>query len=175
MIDCPSCGAENIPGEDECSECGQPLSDLYLPTPESELEQNLLTDRVSVLEPKKPITIEPGMQVRDVLRMMVDQNIGCLIVAEKGCPVGIFSERDALMKLNEDVAKYMDRPVSEFMTPTPQTLEANAKLVFALQRMDVGGYRHLPIVDDEGKLTGIVSVRDILQYLAKAVTTAGSA
>ena len=175
MIDCPSCGAENIPGVDECSGCGQPLSDLYLQTPESELEQNLLTDRVSVLEPKKPITIEPGMQVRDVLRMMVDQKIGCLIVAEDGKPIGIFSERDALMKLNVNVTAFGDRPVSDFMTPSPQTLEANAKLVFALQRMDVGGYRHLPIVDDEGQLTGIVSVRDILQYLTKAVTATGTA
>lgn len=170
MIDCPSCGAENIPGDDECSECGQPLSDLHLQTPESELERNLLTDRVSVLGPKEPITIAPEMRVRDVLRMMVDQNIGCLIVAENGKPIGIFSERDALMKLNVDVATLGDRPVKDFMTLAPQTLEANAKLVFALQRMDVGGYRHLPIVDDQGKLTGIVSVRDILQYLAKGIT-----
>lgn len=174
MIDCPSCGTENIPGEDECSQCGQPLSDLYLQTPESELERNLLTDRVSVLEPKEPLTIEAGMRVRDVLRMMVDKKIGCLIVVEDGKPIGIFSERDALMKLNVDVSESGDRPVRDFMTPAPQTLEANAKLVFALQRMDVGGYRHLPIVDDHGELTGIVSVRDILQYLAKAVTASGS-
>jgi len=174
MIDCPSCGAENIPGDDECSECGQPLSDLHLQTPATELERNLLADRVSVLDPKQPITIEPSIPVRDVLRMMVDQNIGCLIVAENGTPVGIFSERDALMKLNVEASKLGDQPVSEFMTRSPQTLEANAKLVFALQRMDVGGYRHLPIVDDDGKLTGIISVRDILQYLAKGVTAAGT-
>ena len=175
MIDCPSCGTENIPGVDECSECGQSLSDLYLQTPESELEQNLLTDRVSVLDPKQPITIGPEMRVGDVLQLMVDQNIGCLIVAEDGKPIGIFSERDALMKINVEVSQYGQRPVSDFMTPEPQTLAANAKLVFALQRMDVGGYRHLPIVDDDGRLTGIVSVRDILQYLAKAVTAAGTA
>ena len=174
MIDCPSCGTENIPGVDEYSECGQSLSDLYLQTPESELEQNLLVDRVSVLDPKKPITIEPEMLVRDVLRLMVDSKIGCLIIVEDGKPIGIFSERDALMKLNVDVSKFGDRPVSEFMTRSPQTLEANAKLVFALQRMDVGGYRHLPIVDDDGQLEGIVSVRDILQYLAKAMTAAGT-
>lgn len=175
MIDCPSCGAKNIPGVDECSECGQSLSDLHLQTPASELERKLLTDRVSVLDPKEPITIEPGMRVRDVLRLMVDEYIGCLIVAENGKPIGIFSERDALMKLNVDVSKFADQPVRDFMTRTPQTLEANAKLVFALQRMDAGGYRHLPIVDDDGELTGIVSVRDILQYLAKGVTTADTA
>ena len=175
MIDCPTCGAENFPGADECSECGQPLSDLHLQTPESELERNLLADRVSVLKPKQPITIEPNMPVRDVLQLMVNQKIGCLIIADEGRPIGIFSERDALMKLNVDVEEFGDRPVSDFMTQNPHTLEANAKLVFALQRMDVGGYRHLPIVDDEGELTGIVSVRDILQYLAKAVSAAGTA
>jgi CBS domain-containing protein len=175
MIDCPSCGAANIPGVDECKKCGQPLSDLHLPTPASVVEQNLLKDRVSVLEPKKPITIDPGMPVRDVMRMMVDQNIGSLIVVQDGSPVGIFSERDALMKLNVDAHTLGDRPVSDFMTPAPETLEANAKLGFALQRMDAGGYRHLPIVDDAGKLTGMVSVRDILRYLAKALTAASTA
>jgi CBS domain-containing protein len=52
------------------------------------------------------------------------------------------------------------------MTAAPETLPVDAKVAFALQRMDVGGYRHLPIVDDAGTVTGIISVRDILKYLA---------
>ncbi len=175
MINCPSCDAENIPGVDECTECGQALTDLHLPMPDSAIKQSLLTDRVSVLGPKTPITIKPEMQVQEVIRMMVDENIGSVIVVQEGAPIGIFSERDALMKLNVDYAKYRERPVSEFMTSAPQTLEADAKLVFALQRMDIGGYRHLPIVGEQGELTGIVSVRDILRYLAKALTADSAA
>ncbi len=174
MTVCPSCAAENIPGDDHCSKCGQPLCDLHLPMPESAVERSLLTERVSVLKPNKPVTVEADTPVGEVLRMLVNENIGSLIVVQNDEPTGIFSERDALMKLNVEAAALSERPVREFMTPAPETLVESAKLVFALQRMDVGGYRHLPIVDDDGKLTGIVSVRDILRYLASALTAAAT-
>ncbi len=175
MISCPYCNAENIPGVDECAECGQPLSDMHLRDPSTGVEQSLVKDRISVLTPKQPITVAAETPVLEVLRLMVDRGIGCLIVAADDKPVGIFSERDALMKLNTEAARLGDHPVSEFMTPDPQTLEADAKIAFAVQRMDVGGYRHIPIVGEKGQLTGIISVRDILRYLTKEMTAAGTA
>jgi CBS domain-containing protein len=51
------------------------------------------------------------------------------------------------------------------MTANPQTLVETAKLAFAVQRMDLGGYRHLPIVGPQGELAGIISARDILRHL----------
>ena len=53
------------------------------------------------------------------------------------------------------------------MTARLECLEADAKMAFAFQRMDLGGYRHIPIVDDTGRLAGIISVRDILDYLTR--------
>jgi CBS domain-containing protein len=53
------------------------------------------------------------------------------------------------------------------MTASPQTLDQDAKVAFAVQRMDLGGYRHIPIVDDEDRLVGTISVRDILAYLTE--------
>jgi len=167
-IICPDCGAENIQGVDVCAECEQSLSDMDLeaPTTSTLVEKSLLTDQVSVLDSKPVISVGRDMPVGDALRLMIDRNQGCLVVVDEGRPVGIFSERDALMKLNEDMPVLADRPVSDFMTPDPQTIEAGAKIVFALHRMDVGGYRHIPIVDRSGRLVGMLSVRDILKYLA---------
>jgi len=88
-------------------------------------------------------------------------------VVEQGKLVGIFTERDVLMKLNDRAAELGDRPVSQFMTETVQSLPATAKIAFALHRMDLGGYRHVPIVDDEGRPIGIFSVRDMLNYLTR--------
>ena len=68
--------------------------------------------------------------------------------------LGVFTERDALLKLNVDYAELKDHPVSEYMTKQPRTLAADDKIAFALHRMDLGGYRHLPIMKD-GKPTGI--------------------
>jgi CBS domain-containing protein len=165
MIFCSYCGSENIEGEDDCAECGQPLDNIHLAPPTSGVERSLLRDRISVLVPKRPITVAPTTPVGDVLRLMIEHRIGCVVVAEGNRPVGIFSERDALRKLNTEASALAAREVSEFMTPNPQTLVADAKIAFAVQRMDLGGYRHLPIVGERGELVGIISARDILRHL----------
>ena len=167
---CPYCDHENIEGADTCEQCQQPLNDLNYPAPTSEIEKSLVKDRIGVLHPKTSICVEPSEPVSKVLQLLVDRQIGCVVVAEQQRPVGIFSERDALLRLNADVLKYGDRPVSDFMTPSPQTLQMDAKIAFAVQRMDLGGYRHLPIVDREGQLSGIISVRDILEYLTERMS-----
>jgi len=172
MTICPYCGGENIEGMDQCEECGQSLADMHLEGPLLQIEQSLLTDRIGLLDPKTPITVAANTPVGDVLRLMVDKSVGCLIVIEDKNPVGIFSERDALIKLNVDAKRLSDRPVSEYMTAKPQTLEETAKIAFAVQRMDLGGYRHLPIVGEDGQLNGIISVRDILRYLTEQMTAA---
>lgn len=167
MINCPYCGFENIAGDDLCEECGQPLTESHLAPPSNEVEQALLKDRVSVLSPKIPLTVPPHTPVAQVLQMMVENHIGCVLVTENEKPVGIFSERDALRRLNVDARSLGSHPVSEFMTPKPQTLVANAKIAHAVQRMDLGGYRHLPVMGDDGALIGIISVRDIIRYLTR--------
>ena len=59
------------------------------------------------------------------------------------------------------------------MTPSPQSLKEDARLVFAVHQMDLGGYRHLPILDRDGELQGVVSVRDLLRYLTERITASG--
>ena len=173
MSDCPFCGAENIEGIDTCAECGASLSDMHLPEPDSVVERSLLNDHIRVLKPKPAITVAPTTPIREVIQTLVDNRIGCLIVEEDGHAVGIFSERDALLKLGTDAAELGDRPVSEFMTKNPQSLDDNAKIAFAVQRMDLGGYRHIPIVDENTDLEGIISVRDILRYLSETMEIVG--
>lgn len=165
MTICPYCECENIDGADLCDDCGQALTDLHLPEPASQIERSLLRDRLGELNVRLPITVAASTPVRKVLRTMVDERIGSVIVMDQGRIVGIFSERDALVRLNTQAAALGDRAISQFMTTDPQTLEANAKVAFAVHRMDQGSYRHVPIVDNAGRPEGIISVRDILRYL----------
>jgi len=167
-IICPYCDAENIEGADECEACGEALTDLSVRPPASRVEADLVRDRIERLWPKKPLTVAPDMPVGEVLKKMVDEVIGCVMVVEEGNLVGIFSERDALMKLNTDAPKFFDRPVSQFMTPDPVTLETDDRIVFALHKMNVGGYRHIPVLFG-GKLVGVISIRDILRYLTERI------
>ncbi len=167
MIVCPHCSSDNIDGTDDCVECGQPLDDVHLRPPTTDVERSLLHDRIHALAPKTAIAVEPMAKVGDVLRLMVERRIGCVVVAENERAVGIFSERDALLKLGARSRELAARPVREFMTPNPQTLVADAKIAFAVHRMDLGGYRHLPVVDAGGQLVGIISARDIIRHLTE--------
>lgn len=169
LLPCPYCGADVIEGADECEACGQPLTDSHLPIPATPVERALLSDRVQLFQGRKPLVVSPTMPVREVLRLLVDNKVGCVLVVDQGQAVGIFTERDALMKLDESSSQWADKPVSEFMTAGVQSLPPNSKIAFAVHRMDQGGYRHVPVVNEKGEPVGIVSVRDILGYLTKAM------
>jgi CBS domain-containing protein len=170
VITCPLCGEENIEGEDCCSACLQPLNDLSLPRPATPTEHRILKGRVSRLKPKSPLMVAPDTPVRDVLTLLVDRGVGCVVVVhDHGEVVGIFSERDALLKLNVDAAELGRRPVSEFMTRHPETVDADAHIAFAVHKMDIGGYRHLPVVDDNDRVCGVISIRDILRYVTESL------
>jgi CBS domain-containing protein len=174
MIICPDCGFENIEGADTCEQCQQPLSEMSLRMPTSSVEASLFRDRIAALQPRRPATVAPTAPVSEVLEKMAGQSIGCVVVVDGQSVIGIFSERDALLRLGVDAAQLWERPISEFMTPQPETLEADDKIAFALHKMDLGGYRHVPILKD-GRLEGVISVRDILRYLTQRIAeTAGA-
>lgn len=168
MIICPSCHAENIEGTDDCASCNQPLTDMGVRVPASGVEADLMRDRIERLWPKTPSTVTSSTTVGEVLRKMVNETIGCVMVVDNGKLVGIFSERDALMRLNVDAAMHFQKPISQFMTQRPVTLETHDKIAFALHKMNLGGYRHVPILFD-GKLAGVISIRDILRYLTERI------
>ncbi len=168
MIICPDCGFENIEGIDACEQCQQPLTNLGWRMRNSSVEASLFRDRISALSPKRPATVSPTTAVGSVLEKMAGDSIGCVVVVEGDSVVGIFSERDALLRLNIEASQLAQRPIRDFMTPQPEMLEADDKIAFALHRMDVGGYRHVPILTD-GKLEGVISVRDILRYLTQRI------
>lgn len=173
MIICPYCGGENIPGVDLCENCSESLSDLYLAEPATNVEKSLLRDHMDTLNFKQPVTVRPDRPVGEVLELLVAQRIGCVLVCEGEKLLGIFSERDVLNRLNTESASLASRPVSDFMTHSPQTLPVSAKIAFAVKHMDIGHYRHIPITDEKGeKVIGIVSVRDILQYFTDRMATA---
>ncbi len=168
MIICPYCDSENISGADSCDHCGQSLNELHLPSPATHVERCLLRDRITKLQPRRDVaTVTPETTISDVLKLMAAKSIGCVVVTENDKVCGIFSEHDAVLKINSRAQEFADRPVSEFMTRAPQTLDGEAKVAFALHRMGVGFFRHVPITDAQSRPTAIISVRDVLRYLTE--------
>ena len=167
MIQCPDCGAENIEGVEECEQCGATLTDLYIYEPATDVEKGLLNDTIAVLDPKSVVTVPASTPVGEVLKLLVAKEIGCVPVVQDEKVVGVFSERDALLRLNTRYQELADHPVSEFMTSKVSGLTESDSIAFAVQRMDLGSFRHIPVLDEKDGDRGIISVRDILRYLTQ--------
>jgi CBS domain-containing protein len=164
---CPSCNYNNVPGADQCANCQQDLAPLDRPVPLDRVQHSLMNDPVSVLCPRPAITLAPGCTVAEAIQTMLARNIGAVpVVDAAGQLLGIFSERDLLLRVAGRCADHERRTVAEFMTPRPETVRESDTLAFALHKMDSGSYRHLPVLRDD-RLVGMISVRDILRHLTK--------
>jgi CBS domain-containing protein len=163
---CPTCGWDNLPGNEHCTNCRQDLTLLYRPCAGNRVERSLMEDSVAALDLRPPTTVLAHTTVRQATALMLERNVGALLVIdERGLLIGIFSERDLLKKIAGIHALYADMPVRSFMTK-PVTLAPTASLALALHKMDGGGYRHVPIVA-AGKPVAVVSVRDMLRHITR--------
>jgi len=161
---CPACDHPNAPGADECGNCRTALTTLDGPIPQGPVETTLLTDPVSILDPRPPVTVTIAATIGTAIRQMIDRKVGAVLVTSAdGDLVGILTERDFLTRVAGE-AGYEELPVTQFMTPAPETVKPTDLLAVALSKMDAGGYRHLPVVA-VGKPVGVISVRDILRHL----------
>ena len=114
--------------------------------------------------PKDPATVGPDSSVEEALQVMAEARIGALPVVQGRKVVGVFGERDALLKRLYD-GKSLERPVRDYMTSDPVCLTTHDSIAFALGRMVVGGYRHIPLVNSTGDLEGLLTMRDVMTYV----------
>jgi signal-transduction protein with cAMP-binding, CBS, and nucleotidyltransferase domain len=164
---CPTCGHDNVPGAEECSNCYGDLTQLDRPMAQNRVERSLMEDPVAVLQPREPLTLLPIATVADAIRAMLANDVGALLVVDtEGKLLGILSERDLLTRVAGIHEDYSERPVVDFMTPKPDTISASNTLAFALHKMDLGGYRHMPLTQD-GRPAGVISVRDIMRHITR--------
>ena len=126
----------------------------------------ILDTVISDLPLRDPIVVEATSTVAEAIQAMNDHHTGCVLVQRAGKLVGIFTERDVLTK-----AFYRDdcrtACVEEVMTADPESLLVDDGIAFALNKMSVGGYRHIPIVQNDGTPVGVLSVRDIVDFLVE--------
>lgn len=113
-----------------------------------------------------PVTVSPGTTIAEAIEKMQRGHFGCVLVIERGKPVGIFTERDVLFKLAMKGKDWNKVKIAEYMTPDPDCLPVDASIAFALNMMTEGGYRHIPIVDGDGKAISVLSIRDVTRYIA---------
>jgi len=134
------------------------------------VQDRLITTTIADLNPAVPITIGINSSLERATRQMNAHNIGGLLVTDaEDKLVGIFTERDVLMKVAGLVDDLAAQTVSDYMTENPYTVGEDHSIAYALHLMSVHGFRHLPLVDEEGHPTGIISFRDVVGFLNEGI------
>ena len=127
-----------------------------------------ILDRVTVILARKGTevwSVPSDATVYSAVEAMADKGVGALMVTENGRLVGVVSERDYARKVILQGRSSTDTFVREIMTPDPITVGPCATVNEAMQVMTDNRFRHLPIVDDSGKVLGVVSMGDLVNWI----------
>ena len=130
------------------------------------LAKSLRGDKVSRLRLRDAYSVSPSEPVRRVVSRMAEQRTGCALVMRDGKLEGIFTERDFLSRV---VAQGLDvsTPVERVMTRQPRTVAQHASVHKVVELMEAEGYRHVPVLGENGQPIGVLSVKDIVHYLVE--------
>jgi CBS domain-containing protein len=162
-------------------------SDLDVPAPQNSDEEyfeadssaeglvfdaHILREPLSVLPTRPALIFAASDSASDAMRAMQKEHRGCVLVTEDGSAntrlTGIFTERDVLERIIDRGRNPANLPLAEVMVSDPESVPNDATIAWVLNKMSVGGFRHVPAVDPSGRPTLIVSVRDVVQFLVNA-------
>ena len=132
-----------------------------------EIKGALVNDTIATLSPAEPLCLPATATVSEAIeRMLERRQAGVLVVDASGRLIGIFTERDVLMRVT---GRHLDPGLAtlvEVMTRKPEALSVRDRVAYALHSMSVAGYRTVPLVDGEGRPIGVITVTDVIRWLA---------
>ncbi len=134
---------------------------------------DLVAQPLMMVGRREPVTVLPGTTIGECLRLIQSTGTGdsVFVTDPDGCLVGVLAERDMFGRLvGPDVAANVDveASVDAYMNPDPRTLRPEQTVRDAIELMQSGRYRNLPVVDDDHHLVGVVRQVDILRFLAES-------
>jgi CBS domain-containing protein len=127
----------------------------------------LAVAQVGELSPRPHAQVDVDDAMWKVVGEMSSKGRGAVLVEEEGALVGIFTERDLLNRIDYSDPLWSHVRVRDVMTPLPMVIHADDSLSEALRRLTQGHRRHLPVVNERGKVLGLISIRDILTHVAE--------
>ena len=129
----------------------------------------LIDERLRVLSRRQPVTVPPGTSLTESVRAIQRSGTGdsVFVCDADGRLVGVLTERDIFGTI---VAGRVDlsQSVESLMTSEPRTLDLDQTIRDAIELMQTGRYRNVPVVDESGHLVGVVRQVDIIKYLAES-------
>lgn len=163
---CPSCGYDNLIGADVCDNCGADIFGHDVPQQAVSFEGRLMGEHLDELGAPPPLMVPPDAPLDGVIARMHEEEADCVLVMDGARLVGIFTDRDAVVKAADRQLSALH--VRDLMTRDPVVLRHDDTIAVAIHKMAVGGFRHIPIVKD-GRPTGVVTARDVFRHLASVI------
>ena len=134
---------------------------------ESEMSEAVkIQDPISSLGLQPPLVVELGTNMKNALNSLQQEKQNCLLITDNNKLKGILTERDILLKVTGKGFDLDIVTVDEFMTEDPEYLSPEDPLAYALNKMHIGGFRHVPIVNDLMKPVGLISISNIISTIA---------
>ena len=159
------------PGEFE-----DPLSNYDSPRYDDGLERSVCEDHVAkVIKIEPYMKVEASVTVGELVRDMVDKDVAAVVITQNDKPVGILTERDFQNNMAQRYDELVDQPVSEVMTKDPRVVYGTDSPSLVMNMMTNGNFRHIPVVDVDGKLIGIIGPTRLTSYLKQYFTDVPSA
>jgi CBS domain-containing protein len=148
-----------LDADDDYSTSGDPEEQSISPA--------VFNDTVGTLSPADPVLLRETASVAEACQRMVQARQAAILVVDAGGKLaGIFTERDLLTRV---VGRGLDpkaTALADVMTPNPEVLSLRDRVAYAVHCMSVAGYRTVPLVDAQHKPVGIVTVSDVIRWLA---------
>lgn len=132
-----------------------------IPLRSGALQGSFILQPISSLMHQSVGTVNINQTVKEAVMHMTNGGYGCTIVMEDKQLVGIFTERDVMTRIVAMDVNPNTAIISDYMTPNPECIEVEDPVAYALNLMAVGNFRHVPVVDEDYKLVGIFSIRDL--------------
>jgi len=125
-----------------------------------------INDPISTLGLNTPLMVETGTNMKNALDLLQGKEQNCILIVENNVLKGILTERDILLKVTGKGFDLELVTVDEFMSENPEYLNPEDPLAYALNKMHVGGFRHVPIVNDSLKPVGLISISNVISTIA---------
>ena len=151
----------------QIEEFEDPLSNYEPKVYDSPLSEALTEKTVAAIEATPFAVIPVDAPVRQAVHALHGLKVSSLLVVESDKLIGIFTERDVLEKVAENYAALADAPVRDVMTANPIVVYVNNQSGAALSAIAVSGYRHVPVLDMDDLVVGIVSPRRVFSFLER--------
>ncbi|MEX2212880.1 MAG: CBS domain-containing protein [Phycisphaeraceae bacterium] len=143
------------------------LKNYDIAHPQDDLERALCEGIIRDIHIAPFATTSPISTVEQAVRKMAGMNVGCLLVIENEKLVGIFTQRDLLMKVIENYEAMKGQLIREVMTADPVIVRDTDPPAKAINLMGTSGFRHIPVLDVDDKVVGLIGPRRTTAYLQK--------